>query len=478
VSYFQLRVLVLAAWAGSRGGGEVKNLIKQSSNFGMLLKALKGDKANLFLSGIFNVESGGMSVRTERFNKSTDDFTAAFRECKKCSNIEENVIFFSTCDKCLKSKENYFWLHAGDGDGVYAVFDILKVNKKHEEATCIGFMTVLYPTDEFAKPIVEHAVGNALGSPSPLKAFGFTVDLLEDFNDVTALESFEITRFQLQEESVFVSDEAAQIDSSYAVVRVAPSSPDPVEWTMLAFSEPVGEQLGLYPNDVNPRPRILIGMDSAWLAQNGIEASMRTPEGKEAFEDWAVSGVTSCHISPMSDVAIWFNYKINEAMEKLNYAASWLLQGAIHGDSDCINELSKYSDKISDPDWVTTWAGQRLQYDFANTFKRKKKLPFIVPEASAVDKDSEEERVTDLMDVCDILSALYSEYQEDERFGEFISFNDIGLPLAYMVSSELCELTEDGVRYIKETWKLFLEELGVPDIGYEDLESLLESAES
>ncbi len=456
----------------------MKSLMKQSSDFGMLLKALKRDKANLFLSGIFNVETGGMSVRTERFNKSTDDFTGAFRECKKCSSMDENVVFFSTCSKCLKSKENYFWLHAGDGDGVYAVFDILKTNKKHEEATCIGFMTVLFPTDEFAKPIVEHAVGNALGSPSPLKAFGFTVDLLEEFNDVAAFKSFEITRFKLEEESVFISDAEAQIDTSYAVVRVAPSSPDPVEWTMLAFSEPVGEQLGLYPNDVNPRPRILIGMDSAWLAQNGIEASMKTPEGKEAFEDWAVSGVTSCHISPMSDVAIWFNYKINEAMEKLNYAASWLLQGAIHGDSDCINELSKYSDKISDPDWVTTWAGQRLQHNFADTFKRKKKLPFVVPEASTFDQAHEGEQVTELMDVCDILSSLYSEYREDERFEEFISFNDIGLPLAYMVSSELCELTEEGVRYIKETWKLFLEELGVPDDGYEDLESLLETAES
>ncbi len=452
--------------------------MKQTSNLGTLLKALKSDKTNLFLSGIFNVESGDLSVRTERYNKSTDDFTAAFRECKKCSSIEENVLFFSTCKKCLKSKENYFWLHAGDGDGVYAVFDLLKRGKKHEEPTCIGFMTVLYPTDEFAKPIVEHALGNALNNPSYLNAFGFTVDLLEEFNNIAAFEAFEITRFQLHEEAVYISDAVAQTDSSFAVVRVSPSSPDPVEWTMLAFSEPIGEHFGLYPNEVNPRPRILIGMDTSWLTQHGIEASMSTPDGREAFEDWVLSGVSSSHISPMSDVAVWFNYKINEAMEKFNYAASWLLQGAIHGDSDCINELSRYSDKINDPDWVSTWAGQRLQHNFADTFRRKKKLPFVVPEDSMVEGDFQEEHVTDLMNVCDILSSLYSEYQEDERFEEFIAFNDIGLPLAYMVSNELCELTEEGTRYINETWKLFLEELEVSDVGYEDLESLLESAES
>ena len=95
-----------------------------------------------------------------------------------------------------------------------------------------------------------------------------------------------------------------------------------------------------------------------------------------------------------------------------------------------------------------------------------------------VEGDFQEEHVTDLMNVCDILSSLYSEYQEDERFEEFIAFNDIGLPLAYMVSNELCELTEEGTRYINETWKLFLEKLEVSDVGYEDLESLLESAES
>ena len=338
-------------------------------------------------------------------------------------------------------------------------------------------MTFLYPTDDFAKPIVEHAIGSSAEKTSPLDAFGFTFELFDDFNGITELESFEITKFKLQNEFIFISDAMALIDTSYSIVKASPTSEDPVEWTMLAFSEPVGEQLGLYPNDVNPRPRVLVGIDSSWLAMHGIEPSMEKPEGSDAFDDWAISGVSSCHVSPMSDVAIWFNYKINAAMEKFNYAASWLLQGAIHGDADCINELSNFRDKIDDPEWVTTWAAQRHQNNFADNFKKKGKLPFNVPMGQLLGQSHEGGTETSLIDMCDILSSLHSEYQDDERFEDFIEFNDIGLPLAYMVSSELCELTDEGERYIRETWKLFLEELDVPDRGYEDLDSLLEIAD-
>ena len=86
--------------------------------------------------------------------------------------------------------------------------------------------------------------------------------------------------------------------------------------------------------------------------------------------------------------------------------------------------------------------------------------------------------MTDFSDMCDILGELYSNYKEDKNFKDFIEFNDLGLPLAYLTSENLCEPSDDGVRYITETWELFLAGLKMPDNGFETLEQLLEIAET
>ena len=85
--------------------------------------------------------------------------------------------------------------------------------------------------------------------------------------------------------------------------------------------------------------------------------------------------------------------------------------------------------------------------------------------------------VTDFRNVCEILGKLYSVYKEDEEFKDFIEFNDLGLPLAYFVSENLCEVADDGARYITETWALFLAGLNLEDTGFSDLDEVFEIAE-
>ena len=85
--------------------------------------------------------------------------------------------------------------------------------------------------------------------------------------------------------------------------------------------------------------------------------------------------------------------------------------------------------------------------------------------------------VTDFNNVCEILGKLYSVYKEDEEFKYFIEFNDLGLPLAYFVAENLCEVSDDGARYITETWALFLAGLNLEDSGWSDLDEVFESAE-
>jgi hypothetical protein len=85
--------------------------------------------------------------------------------------------------------------------------------------------------------------------------------------------------------------------------------------------------------------------------------------------------------------------------------------------------------------------------------------------------------VTDFRNVCEILGKLYSVYKDDEEFKDFIEFNDLGLPLAYFVAENLCEVADDGARYITETWALFLAGLNLDDTGFSDLDEVFESAE-
>ena len=341
----------------------MQSLFKKApqTNFGSLLKFLSEDGITLSLVGLFNVESGHLSVRTERFNEATQDYTAAFRECDKCSPQEEGRLFFSNCDACGKKEDNYFWIPSGDGDGVYAAFELLNKNPESGEVETRGFATVLFPTESFAEPIVEKALEEAANQPlSPLYAFGFPAEILDPHNE---LEAFEVTKLECEQDgkAFFISDVSTTIDSDNAIIALHLDNCQ--EITILAFSEePESMQLG-------PKPRIVIGYSSSWLGEKGFSASMERPSSRRVFDDWVLTGIQSCHIETMGDVATWFNFKMNEAMEKYNYAASWLLQGALHGDSDCIEELDRYSEHTSDPEWIATWLGQRKQYQAAIDFE-------------------------------------------------------------------------------------------------------------
>jgi len=85
--------------------------------------------------------------------------------------------------------------------------------------------------------------------------------------------------------------------------------------------------------------------------------------------------------------------------------------------------------------------------------------------------------MTDFSNICEILGSLYANYKEDKDFTDFIEFNDLGLPLAYFVSENLCEPSVDGSRYITETWNLFLASLKIEDEGFDSLEELFSIAE-
>jgi hypothetical protein len=84
------------------------------------------------------------------------------------------------------------------------------------------------------------------------------------------------------------------------------------------------------------------------------------------------------------------------------------------------------------------------------------------------------DNTTHFSNKCDILADLWMNYRDDEEFTDFIEYNDLGLPLAYMVQNSIVKIESTGESLIEETFDLLLGAVGVDDQGFETLDDLLE----
>ena len=84
---------------------------------------------------------------------------------------------------------------------------------------------------------------------------------------------------------------------------------------------------------------------------------------------------------------------------------------------------------------------------------------------------------TDFSKRCAILSDLWMNYRDDEALVDFVEYNDMGLPLAYFITTEVVTPTEQAEIYINETFDLLLEALDVADKGFDNLDQMMSTAE-
>ncbi len=70
---------------------------------------------------------------------------------------------------------------------------------------------------------------------------------------------------------------------------------------------------------------------------------------------------------------------------------------------------------------------------------------------------------------CDILGSFWDTYKDEVDWEDFIEFNDLGLPLAYFVSQALCDVSDDGVKLINNTWESLMDTLELEDTGFSNL---------
>lgn len=75
----------------------------------------------------------------------------------------------------------------------------------------------------------------------------------------------------------------------------------------------------------------------------------------------------------------------------------------------------------------------------------------------------------------DILSDLWLNFRNEADFQDFIEYNDLGLPLAYAISSGIVTITEQAEKFINETFLLLLASLSIEyDTGFDSLDEILD----
>jgi len=74
---------------------------------------------------------------------------------------------------------------------------------------------------------------------------------------------------------------------------------------------------------------------------------------------------------------------------------------------------------------------------------------------------------------CDILAELWVEYKHDTEFEDFLDYNDLGLPLAYAISTDIIPVSPKAEMFVNETFDLFLSSLERTDEGFESLSDLM-----
>lgn len=74
---------------------------------------------------------------------------------------------------------------------------------------------------------------------------------------------------------------------------------------------------------------------------------------------------------------------------------------------------------------------------------------------------------------CKILGDLWMQYRFEKEFEDFVAYNDLGLPMAFMISEELVKPSELAKSMVDESFDVLLASLKIQDDSYESLDDLL-----
>ena len=83
------------------------------------------------------------------------------------------------------------------------------------------------------------------------------------------------------------------------------------------------------------------------------------------------------------------------------------------------------------------------------------------------------EETTTFENKCNILSELWLDYRSEPDFSDFVSYNDLGLPLGFMIAENIVTPNQRAKDMIEETFALLLATIDIMDSGFESLDDLM-----
>jgi len=87
----------------------------------------------------------------------------------------------------------------------------------------------------------------------------------------------------------------------------------------------------------------------------------------------------------------------------------------------------------------------------------------------------------DFQTKCNILGQFWFEFRDDEKLKDFIEYNDIGLPLAWFISTDVVVPNPVAETYVCETFDLFMAALKISEKhidGFDNLKDIFEFLDS
>ena len=75
---------------------------------------------------------------------------------------------------------------------------------------------------------------------------------------------------------------------------------------------------------------------------------------------------------------------------------------------------------------------------------------------------------------CEILGELWIKYRDEETLEDFFEYNDLSLPLAFLISEEIVTDKNSAIEgFIEESFMLLLSAVGLEDKGFDNLDDIL-----
>jgi hypothetical protein len=80
---------------------------------------------------------------------------------------------------------------------------------------------------------------------------------------------------------------------------------------------------------------------------------------------------------------------------------------------------------------------------------------------------------TEYANKIDILNDLWNNYSDEEDFQHFIEMNDLGLPLAHLISNGIVESTPLAEEFINQSFSWLMDLFEIEDSGFKSFEEIL-----